>query len=164
MLLLLVQNLGFAWGAQEAAEPEVAAGGHYWPTPKRKRRKDPLEERLEKAREDAAELRTQLERAIRGEPVEVEPVAEIAQEPEASREAPRPVVRLTDTRRLESIRADLARTERAIERYEAVVEAKAAVLSAHIETLGTSALSEIESELTREAARLHRLLTKRLLH
>ncbi len=147
----LTGNLSLA-GAQ--AGP---AGGHYWPT-KRKRRRDALEERLEEQHREAAILREQLERALRGEPTPPRPSEPKQPQKKSARKAPQPPV--ID---LAPLRARLARAERAVERYEAIEQARqtrANELDHQIETRAIQLLDDIEAELEREARRLTVILTR----
>lgn len=140
-------------------EAPVSGGGHY--APRRKRRDDPLEERIEEQQRGASELRNQIDAAVRGPEPQAQPST--PDEPSAPRvEARRPVPRPDPTAPL---RAQLARVERALERYRTVeVERQKRIteLESFIEVESARVLSALEVELTREEARIKKALRKTL--
>lgn len=134
----------------EAAEP---VGGHYWPT-KRRRRRDPLEERIEAAREAAAELRALVERAIRGEPVPLEAVAEVV-EPKRAAEY-RNLIWL-ETGELRAVEVTLARTQRLLGRYEELQARRRAAEERERERIAAEIARLEELERQRREAEARRL-------
>lgn len=147
-------SLTLTGGTLDFALSGQNAGGAYWPTTKAKKRKRG-KDRADELREEAAELRAQIERAIRCEPVTVPPPAEIVA-PVAPVEAPRPTLRAPVLVNLSAevlaLRVELANAVRA--QHEAQVEAHISRLEADIERAAFAAADAIERALERRLKKL----------